>query len=177
MRQSPPANFLQDRRGAPNTKPQLIRADQAPIPAESVRALKGSSASYKGSAVGMSVVWTTDTKGKEVSGSRVSGHFDADVSLTMKFGTSPSLEGTISNFRGSGVDASWSVDLDSATLSGGTFSDGVTDGGDAAGVWTATAFGGSATSGSEARPAGVFGEFDADFTNGAAAGVYATRKE
>ena len=33
-RQSPPANFLQVRRGAPTSKPQLIRADQAPIPAE-----------------------------------------------------------------------------------------------------------------------------------------------
>ena len=36
MRQSPPANFLQDRRGAPTPKPRLIRADQTPIPAESL---------------------------------------------------------------------------------------------------------------------------------------------
>ena len=35
-RQSPSANFLQDRRGAPSSKHQLKRADQAPIPAESL---------------------------------------------------------------------------------------------------------------------------------------------
>ena len=38
-RQSPSANFLQDRRGAPSSKHQLKRADQAPIPAESLRTL------------------------------------------------------------------------------------------------------------------------------------------
>ena len=143
----------------------------------SITAFAGSSASYEGDAVGMSVTWMTDTRGKEVAGSRASGHFDADVDLTMTFGPSPTLEGMISNFRGDGVDTSWSVDLDSAALSSGEVAAGVTDGGGAAGAWTATAWGGDATSGSEARPTGVYGAFNAGFTNGAAAGVYATRKQ
>ncbi len=146
-----------------------------------VDAFKDSSASYKGSALGMSVVWETDTKGKEVTGSRASGGFTADVDLKMTFGidgADAALKGTISNFQGSGVDSSWSVDLDSQNLTDGVFSaDGVTDGGGTAGAWTATAWGGSDTSGSEARPTGVYGAFDAGFTNGAAAGVYATRKQ
>ena len=41
-RQSPSANFLQDRRGAPSSKHQLKRADQAPIPAESLCTLTDS---------------------------------------------------------------------------------------------------------------------------------------
>ena len=36
---SPPAAFLQDRRGAPSPKPRLIRADQPRVAAESVRPL------------------------------------------------------------------------------------------------------------------------------------------
>ena len=38
---SPPATFLQDRRGAPSPKPRLIRANQPRIAAESVRLLTG----------------------------------------------------------------------------------------------------------------------------------------
>ena len=37
-----------------------------------VKAFEGTSASYEGDAVGMSVAWTTDTRGKEVTGSRKS---------------------------------------------------------------------------------------------------------
>ena len=50
------------------------------------------------------------------------------------------------------------------------------------GTWTATAWGGAAsdasdptTPNSEARPTGVYGAFNANFTNGAAVGVYSTR--
>ena len=147
----------------------------------SVPAFADTSATYKGDALGMAVMWTTDTKGKEVAGSRASGGFTADVSLTMSF-PSGSLKGTISNFQGSGADSSWSVDLDSQTLSSGEFNNGVTDGGGGEGTWTATAWGGAesdanATPNPAARPKGVYGAFDADFTNGAAAGVYATRKQ
>ena len=39
MRQSPPANFLQVRRGAPSPQHRLKRANQTPIPAESARPL------------------------------------------------------------------------------------------------------------------------------------------
>ena len=41
MRQSPPANFLQVRRGAPSPQHRLKRANQTPIPAESARPLSG----------------------------------------------------------------------------------------------------------------------------------------
>ena len=152
-----------------------------------IDAFSGTSASYMGDAVGMSVAWETDTRGKEVSGSRASGHFDADVSLTMTFGTSPTLKGTISNFRGNGVDTSWSVSLigptgsdDASTIdtAAGTIAAASrTKGGGDEGTWTATVWGGDSTAGSEARPTGVYGAFDADFTNGAAAGVFATRKQ
>ncbi len=145
-----------------------------------VDAFAGQSASYEGNAVGMSVAWTTDTSGNEVAGSRASGHFDADVSLTMTFGGSPTLEGMISNFRGNGVDTGWEVKLKSSALSSGVLgtapTDGTVGGKATSGSWTATAWGGSDTSGSEARPTGVHGAFSAGFPNGAAAGVYATRK-
>ena len=39
MRQSPSANFLQDRRGVPTPHHRLKRANQTPIPAESLYAL------------------------------------------------------------------------------------------------------------------------------------------
>ena len=135
----------------------------------SIDAFSGTSARYTGKAVGMSVIGT--------GSSRASGGFTADVNLTMKFGASPSLEGMIRNFMGSAVDSSWSVDLDNAALASGAVTAGVTDGGGTEGSWTATAWGGDATPGSEARPKGVYGAFDANFTNGAAAGVYATRKQ
>ena len=161
--------------------PPATSADEAYGIDPNTDALSGNSATYKGKALGMSVVWETDTKGKEVKGSRASGGFTANVDLKMTFGISDSavdatLKGTISNFEGNGVDTSWSVDLDSANLSDGIITGGgtgVTDGGDDAGTWTATAWGGSATT----RPKGVYGAFDADFTNGAAGGVYSTRKQ
>ena len=152
-----------------------------------IEAFAGTSARYLGKALGMSVVMTTDTKGNELS--RASGGFTADVDLTMTFGASPSLAGTISRFQGKGVDTSWSVDLKSSELSNGELgvaADGSTNrtvGGDAtSGSWTATAWGGavsdtSAASNPAARPAGVYGAFNAGFSNGAAAGVYATRKQ
>lgn len=151
-----------------------------------VKAFAGTSARYLGKAVGMSVVMTTDNSGKELT--RASGGFTADVDLTMTFGGSPMLAGTISKFQGSAVDTGWSVDLKSSGLSSttgqlGTETTDRTVGGDAtSGSWTATAWGGAASDTSAdtnpaARPAGVYGAFDANFTNGAAAGVYATRKQ
>ncbi len=140
-----------------------------------VDAFKGSSASYMGKALGMSYVTSTDSKGKEMS--RESSGFTADVSLTMTFGAPASLAGMISNFMGDGTDSTWSVDLDSADVTTGTFSAGGVSGDATDGSWTATAWGGSTEAGSEARPTGVYGAFDAEFTNGAAAGVYSTRKQ
>ena len=149
---------------------------------DTVEAFKDATASYTGDALGMSVVWTTDTKGKEVDGSRASGAFEADVSLTLSFGSNPSLKGTISNFEGSAVDTDWTVDLDRQTLTGGSFTNGQTDGGDTLGVWTANVWGGMASDSNvdpnpAKRPVGVYGAFDANFSNGHAAGVYATRKQ
>lgn len=150
-----------------------------------VTAFKDATARYQGNALGMSVVQTFDSMGKEVS--RASGGFTADVSLTMRFGSSPSLDGTISNFQGDAVDTGWSVDLKTSELSGGELRTAPTNGtvgGDAtSGAWTATAWGGAVDHvnttdvDESARPMGVYGAFNAGFTNGAAAGVYATRKQ
>ena len=137
-----------------------------------IDAFSGTTARYIGKAVGMSVIGT--------GSSRASGGFTADVDLTMRFGSAgtESLDGMIRNFKGSAVDPSWSVDLDNAALASGVLAaTATTDGGGTEGSWTATAWGGDATTGSEARPAGVYGAFDANFTNGAAAGAYATRKQ
>ena len=151
-----------------------------------VPAFAGTSASYEGNAVGMSVTWMTDNRGKEVAGSRASGHFDADVSLTMTFGSSPTLKGMISGFRGDGADSSWMVELKESDLASGVLgtaaTDGTVGGSATSGSWTATAWGGAesdttATTNPAARPTGVHGAFNAGFTNGAAAGVYATRKQ
>ena len=141
-----------------------------------VDAFAETSATYEGEALGMSVVTMTDSKGKVMS--RASGGFTADVSLTMMFGGSPSLSGMITGFDGSAVDSDWVVDLKKMPLNGGQVTAG-TAGGDyvKSGSWTATAWGGSAEADEQARPTGVYGAFDAMFTNGAAAGVYATRKE
>ena len=145
-----------------------------------VPAFAGSSATYEGDALGMSVVWENDGNGRAVEGTLASGGFTADVELKMLFGvgTGAALSGTISNFQGSAVNSGWEVELKNGALASGTFaSPAPTDGGDTAGEWTATAWGGSDAADSQARPAGVFGAFDADFTNGAAVGVYSTRKQ
>ena len=141
-------------------------------------ALKDTSATYTGKAAGMSVL-TTSSAGK-VTG-RSSGSFTADAELTMNFGSNPSIGGTIWNFQGSAVDSGWSVDLSHASnenFDGSLeFSQGVTnDDGTTAttneGNWSATAYGVA-----NKRPTGVYGEFEAFFTNGAVAGAYATRKQ
>ena len=151
-----------------------------------IDAFAGTSASYEGDAVGMSVTWMTDTRGKEVAGSRASGHFDADVSLTMTFGLNPTLKGMISGFRGDGADSSWMVELKESALASGVLgtaaTDGTVGGSATSGAWTATAWGGAesdttADTNPAARPTGVHGAFNAGFTNGAAAGVYATRQK
>ncbi len=132
------------------------------------------SATYTGDALGMSVLRTFDTKGKELT--EASGGFTADVSLTMKFGESPTLAGTVSNFDGSAVDSDWSVSLDPAGLSDGTLGGTPTTNSKVSGVtngtWSATAWGGGSTD----RPTGVYGAFDANFTNGEVVGVYSTRR-
>ena len=134
--------------------------------------LSDSSAIYEGDAVGMSVLRRI-VGGKEVG--RDTGGFMADVTLTMKFGTAATLEGKISGFEGSAVDSGWEVELSQADIASGAVAAGVTNEnspGVDEGTWTATAWGDSGM-----RPKGVYGAFDADFTNGEVLGVYATRKQ
>ena len=103
-----------------------------------------------------------------------SGHFMADVELVAVFGPSPSMTGTIDNFRpaagqGSGhVNTAWSLGLAIAgplmkSESTGALS-GVTNG-----KWTANPYGDS-----RSHPTGFYGEFTAVFDtgDGAAAGLY-----
>ena len=70
--------------------------------------LTDTSADYSGSAVGMSVLKTTNAAGdgQDIA----SGRFTADVSLTAEFGTGPMLGGYIHNFEGDAV-GNWRVTL------------------------------------------------------------------
>ena len=136
-------------------------------------------ASYSGGAVGISV--TTDADGDAVA----SGRFDANVNLTARFGATPTLFGYITNFRGNAVNPNWNVTLNQTNLDGAgdlTGDNGIAYGGEAAGQWTAQGYGPEQTPAVEAggeptdhRPDGFFGRFNANFTDGKAAGAYATR--
>ena len=125
--------------------------------------LTDSSASYAGKAAGMSVHMTFDDQGARTEIS--SGAFTADVSLTARFGASPTVSGTISGFEGNAVDESWSVDLGEAVLSG-SIEAGEARGTGQAGAWTARAYGET-----DQRPTGILGGFNAHFTDGHAAGA------
>ena len=131
--------------------------------------LTDGSASYAGKAAGMSVHMTFDDQGARTGIS--SGAFTADVSLTARFGTSPTVSGTVSGFEGNAVDPGWSVDLGEAVLSG-SIEAGEARGTGQAGEWTARAYGET-----DQRPTGILGGFNAHFTDGHAAGAYATRKQ
>ena len=152
-------------------------------------------AKYSGKAAGMSVHRTFDVD--DVQTAIESGAFTADVALNARFGTNPSLSGTISNFDGTAVDSAWKVklgggqdgtaaSLDGTTgvSSGGVTSDdtGRTDKGQN-GVWTAQTYGGATADANASpavvlkRPTGIYGTFNAHFTDGNVAGAYATRKQ
>ena len=135
--------------------------------------LTDTSAKYTGSAVGMSLHKEFDSQGDIVPDSLQSAKFTATVNLKATFGPSPTLGGTVNDFQGDATDSSWSVELLVRGFDGsfdetdaGTT---VTSGQD--GEWTAQAFGATG-----ARPTGIFGGFNAHFTDGHAAGAYATRK-
>ena len=146
-------------------------------------------AMYSGKAAGMSVHETFDSD--DVVTAIESGAFTADVALTARFGAGPSLSGMISNFMGNAVDLAWkvklgggqdgtAVSLDPSTGSspdaGGVTSDatGRADTGPN-GVWTAQTYGGATDP--VKRPTGIFGNFNAHFTDGDVAGAYATLKQ
>ena len=132
-------------------------------------ALTDTSASYRGPAAGMSVEKTTNTDGviTEIN----SAAFTAMVNLKATFGDGDlaTLGGTVTDFQGAATDPKWSVGLQSKTFTG-TFDDGRTVATGRDGVWSATAYGPQG-----GRPTGVFGGFNAHFTDGHAAGAYTTR--
>ena len=129
------------------------------------------SATYNGSAVGMSVLNSVDGNSKVTN--EASGHFDANVRLTAKFGPSPTLEGMVNNFRGNAIGSGWTVTLGSTALnaSGELANDGQATGNAAGGMWEAKSFGEDSM-----RPEGFFGRFNADFTNGSVIGAYVAEK-
>ena len=134
-------------------------------------------ATYSGKAAGRSVHSVTNTDGKVLSSE--SGRFEANVKLTATFGagTNAKLKGTVDGFTSSdnpgAVDPNWKVTLDEKEgVTGALFSDGVAKASGQAGVWSATSYGESGK-----RPTGIFGGFNAHFTDGHAAGAYATRKD
>ena len=130
-------------------------------------------ATYTGSAVGMSVLKTDNAAG---DGQDIdSGSFTASVTLNATFGATAAdqrIGGHIHNFVGDATSDSWRVTLEDAALAtGGTASTGDTVATGLDGVWTNSAYGPA-----NARPTGVFGHFNAHFSDGHAAGAYATRK-
>jgi hypothetical protein len=140
--------------------------------------LTDSSATYTGTAAGMSLHKELDGDGVVVSGTLHSGAFTADVKLMATWGADdPRLEGTIDNFKSDNpgaVDPDWSVTLRNASFAGGTVQSGVgrTTSTGPDGEWQAESYGVDG-----ARPTGIFGGFNAHFSDGHAAGAYATRKQ
>lgn len=140
------------------------------------------SASYSGMAAG----YSERTTGTGEDAKLASGEFTASVNLNATFGAAASdamLGGKIENFAakegsaGNGhVDPTWAVYLSDKSDSGtfatvSAFADTETYGpgenGADSGAWTATAYGEV-----DKQPAGYVGAFNADFSNGSAAGVY-----
>ena len=136
---------------------------------------KPDSATYTGPAIGMSVHKVLDPDGDVTSID--SGSFTADAELILRFGDGAdiTLGGTIDNFQGNAVDPDdkWTVELERATFTAGDLAGAGNDGKTVAsgrnGVWTATAYGAA-----DSRPTGIFGAFNAHFSDGHAAGVYVT---
>ena len=138
--------------------------------------LTDSSAKYSGMAAGMSFHNQVDADGMVVAGTRQSGAFTADVNLEATFGGGPTLGGTVSNFQseanGDAVDSNWEVEMQVRPFDG-NFDAGRTVATGQDGVWSSQAYGAGATE----RPEGIFGGFNAHFTDGHAAGAYSTRKD
>ena len=143
------------------------------------------SATYDGSAAGMSVHKTLDVDGEITS--IYSGAFTADAELLLRFGdgVDMTLGGTIDGFEGNAVDPLWTVTLQRRVFTAngegtgdqGSFAEtpGTTVASGRNGEWSATAYGPGAIDGAEQRPTGIFGAFNAHFSDGHAAGAYATR--
>ena len=136
-------------------------------------------ARYTGPAVGISVM--NDSKGAAAA----SGHFDATVSLTARFGATPTLGGNVTNFVGNAVNSGWNVVLNQTNLdtTDADLDNGIAYGGAAAGTWTAQGYGPVQTAAEgddpavDHRPEGFFGRFNANMLDGAVAGAYTTRAD
>ena len=133
---------------------------------ESGDVLTDESATYTGSAAGMSV----HRSGDAIS----SGKFTAAVTLTAQFHTTaPTLSGRVSDFEGAAVGSEdWSVRFVKAPVNKGEVVGGTTVASGREGIWSATSYGNT-----DARPTGIHGDFNAHFSDGHAAGAYATRKQ
>ena len=149
-------------------------------------------ATYKGAAAGLSSR-NTGTRTKPV---HASGHFVADVELNATFaGATSRIKGTIDNFRtaaaSQGTDhvGNWTLSLIDGTEGTPNANGAAWDGSEVTssdydrdtvtGSWTAQAYGGLnvANGVQEKRPTGIYGEFNANFSDGKANGVYHTTKE
>ena len=149
--------------------------------------LKDAEATYNGTAIGRSVHKTLDGDGKRTD--IQSGRFEADVTLTAEFGVNPMLGGTIDNFEGTdnpmAVDPNWTVKLMKTRVGADTDGPGEVTGGMTKatgqdGTWSAQSYGVAPTltdKDARMRPEGIFGLFNAHFTDGHVAGAYATRKD
>ena len=153
------------------------------------------SASYSGGAAGV-YVHKVNPLGSSDPESATSGHFSADVNLTVYFdgddvavSKQNTVTGSISNFVLSGEEEnSWTVNLkgtraENANVISGD--EGATGGG-IPGDWNGTFYGSSATVDHDMNPntpdinpmpGAVVGEFNANFSNGSAAGGFGARKE
>ena len=131
------------------------------------------SATYAGTAAGMSLHKTFDSQGEPQD--LYSGRFTADVTLKADFDNTPTVKGTVDNFQGPATDLSWSVELKEMALGtsrGGTAGETSTGGTGADGQWNNQAYGVGFK-----RPTGILGDFTAHWTDGHVAGAYATRRE
>ena len=162
----------------------------AAVPGATDPGMRQSTARYSGNAVGRSVrkFFDANDQLEDIQ----SGRFTADVTLKAEFGATAAqrLSGTVTNFKSPdndhAVDPNWSVTLKgkdgaaTALVTGGrvsgtytTTNHGAAQGtAQQAGGWSAEAYGEASK-----RPVGIHGWFNAHFTNGAAVGVYATRKD
>ena len=134
------------------------------------------SATYRGEAGGMSVHKVLDSDGDITQID--SGAFTADAELVLRFGDGQdiTLGGTIDNFQsdGANTDSGWTIELErKVVVAAGTLTDniGKTVASGRDGQWSAQAYGADG-----ARPTGIYGAFNAHFSDGHAGGVYATKK-
>ena len=81
------------------------------------------------------------------------------------------------------VDSDWTVTLVETEVASGAVAAGVTTATGQDGTWSATSYGGfdddpaTTATGDIKRPEGIFGGFNAHFTDGHVAGAYATRND